>query len=108
MPLLILELIPLIIGFLVRMILMKIAIFMTVIAAWYVAYSVLVDYINEKVQFLYSHVAVFNHPAWISFASLLPDNLLFCVNLISQAFTLYLFFRIKHFILSKLTFGIMG
>ncbi|HEB6945835.1 TPA: hypothetical protein R0445_000291 [Salmonella enterica subsp. enterica serovar Hvittingfoss] len=79
---------------------------MLVIAAWYVAYSVLVSYVNDKINTLLSGIHVFNNPVWVSFASMIPDNLLTCVNLISQAFSLYLFFRIKHFILGKLTFAV--
>ncbi|EEE9943731.1 hypothetical protein DJ252_01910 [Salmonella enterica subsp. enterica serovar Uzaramo] len=64
----------------------------------------MVSYVNEKINILFSGIHVFDNPVWISFASMIPDNLLTCVNLVSQAFTLYLFFRIKHFILGKLTF----
>ncbi|AXC69706.1 TPA: hypothetical protein H1O82_003099 [Salmonella enterica] len=79
---------------------------MLVIAAWYVAYSAVVSYVNDKINGLLSGIHLFDNPVWVSFASMIPDNLLTCVNLVSQAFSLYLFFRIKHFILGKLTFAV--
>lgn len=106
MPALILVLVGGIIQNIIRLFLARIALFILVIAAWYVAYSALVSYVNDKINVLLSGVHIFDNPVWVSFSSMVPDNLLTCVNLISQAFSLYLFFRIKHFILGKLTFAV--
>lgn len=106
MSALILVLVGGIIQNIIRLFLARIALFVLVVAAWYVAYSVIVNYVNDKINVLFSGIHVFDNPVWVSFASMIPDNLLTCVNLISQAFSLYLFFRIKHFILGKLTFAV--
>lgn len=106
MPALILVLVGGILQNIIRLFLVRVGLFVLVIAAWYLAYSALVSYINDKITVLLSGVQVFNNPVWISFVSMIPDNLFTCVNLVSQAFSLYLFFRIKHFILGKLTFAV--
>ncbi|HFW4799211.1 TPA: hypothetical protein ACIBS5_004715 [Salmonella enterica subsp. diarizonae serovar 60-67:z35:-] len=106
MPQLILVLLGGIMQNIIKLFLLRISLFILVIAAWYVAYSALVSYVNDKINSLLSGIHVFDNPVWVSFASMIPDNLMTCVNLISQAFSLYLFFRIKHFILGRLTFAV--
>ncbi|EPD1442791.1 hypothetical protein ACR6C6_004684 [Escherichia coli] len=40
-------------------------------------------------------------------SSLFPDNLPVCLNIITGAWSLYFAFRVKAFILGKLTLGLM-
>lgn len=100
-------LVPFIFRCLLRFFHLKSVIALTTIGVWYGFYSVFISFVNEKFSSLMLTSPVFTHPVWISVSSLFPDNLPVCLNIITGAWSLYFAFRVKAFILGKLTLGLM-
>ncbi|WMV68784.1 hypothetical protein [Escherichia albertii] len=86
-------LVPFIFRCLLRFFLLKSVIALTTVGVWYGFYSVFISFVNEKFSSLMLTSPVFTHPV--------------CLNIITGAWSLYFAFRVKAFILGKLTLGLM-
>lgn len=99
--------VPFIFKWFVRSFLIKVTVVMTTIGAWYGFYSLFISYVNEKFAALAVDSPAFRHPVWLSVSSMFPDNLLPCLNILTVAFSLYFAFRVKSFLLGRLTSGLI-